>query len=49
MIVGIDASRAINENAGIARYNQGLIKNLAKLDKKNSYKFLFTFLADYSS
>ena len=46
MIVGIDASRAINENAGIARYNQGLIKNLAKLDKKNSYKFLFTFVRD---
>lgn len=44
MIIGIDASRAINEGAGIAKYNQNLIKNLAKLDKNNYYKFLFTYV-----
>jgi glycosyltransferase involved in cell wall biosynthesis len=44
MIIGIDASRAINESAGIARYNQNLLNGLAKIDQKNSYKFLFTFM-----
>ncbi|EKD57093.1 MAG: glycosyl transferase, group 1 [uncultured bacterium] len=46
MIIGLDASRAINESAGIARYNSNLIKNLAKIDRENDYKFLFTYVRD---
>lgn len=46
MIIGIDASRAINESAGIARYNRNLLEALAKIDEKNNYKFLFTFFND---
>lgn len=44
MIIGIDASRAINESAGIARYSQNLLAALAKIDQKNKYKLLFTFV-----
>ena len=44
MIIGLDASRAINESAGIARYNKNLLAGLSEIDKKNQYKFLFTYV-----
>lgn len=43
MLIAIDASRAINEKAGIGRYARELIKNMIALDKKNNYLLFFSF------
>lgn len=42
MIIAIDASRAINETAGIGRYSQEIIRHLLQIDQKNEYLLLFT-------
>ena len=39
----IDVSRAIIENAGIARYTQKITENLVKNDRNNSYHLFATF------
>lgn len=43
MRIAIDASRAINEKAGVGRYTRELIKKLIEIDQKNQYLLLFTF------
>lgn len=43
MKIAIDASRAINETAGIGRYTQEIIKNLLKIDQKNHYILIFSY------
>jgi len=43
MKILIDASRAVIENAGIARYTRNICANLAAQDKNNQYDFLVTF------
>lgn len=44
MKIAIDASRAVNEKAGIGRYTLELIKKLIDIDKKNDYLLLFSFM-----
>lgn len=41
--IAIDASRAINEQAGIGRYTRDLIKTMIKLDQKNQYLLFFSY------
>lgn len=43
MKILIDASRAVIENAGIARYTRNICANLPTQDNKNQYDFLVTF------
>lgn len=43
MKIAIDASRAINETAGIGRYSQQIIKNLLQIDQQNQYLLIFTY------
>ncbi len=43
MKIAIDASRAINEKAGIGRYSRELVKNLIKIDQKNQYLLIFSY------
>lgn len=43
MKIAIDASRAINEKAGIGRYTLQLVKKMIAIDKKNDYLLLFTY------
>jgi len=43
MTIAIDASRAINEHAGIGRYTKELVKNLLATDKANRYILIFTY------
>jgi len=43
MKIAIDASRAVNEKAGIGRYSKEIIKNLLKIDKKNKYVLFFSY------
>lgn len=43
MRIAIDASRVINEKAGIGRYTKKLIGNLLEIDKENDYILLFNF------
>lgn len=43
MFIAIDASRAVNETAGIGRYCLQLIKKLIEIDKTNHYLLLFTY------
>lgn len=44
MKIAIDASRAINEKAGVGRYSLELIKKLIELDKENEYLLLFSYV-----
>ena len=44
MKIAIDASRAINEKAGIGRYTLELVRELTKSDLKNTYLLLFSFM-----
>jgi len=43
MLIAIDASRAVNEKAGIGRYSKEIIENLLKIDKKNKYVLFFSY------
>lgn len=43
MTIAIDASRAVNEKAGIGRLTKELIKSLIKTDRKNQYLLIFTY------
>lgn len=43
MLIAIDASRAVNEKAGIGRYSQEIIENLLKIDKVNKYILFFSY------
>ena len=43
MLIAIDASRAVNEKAGIGRYTRELVKKLIEIDKKNDYLLLFSY------
>lgn len=43
MKIGIDASFAINDQSGIGRYSNNLIKNIIKFDKNNHYVLFFNF------
>lgn len=43
MLIAIDASRAVNEKAGIGRYTRELIEKLIEIDQENQYLLLFTF------
>jgi len=43
MKIAIDASRAVNEKAGIGRYSRELIKKLIEIDKENQYLLLFSY------
>ncbi len=43
MKIAIDASRAVNEKAGIGRYTRQLLENLLKVDKKNEYVLFFSY------
>ncbi len=50
MKIAIDASRAVNETAGIGRYTREIVKHLLKIDQKpaspagrNEYLLLFTY------
>lgn len=43
MLIAINASRAVNEKAGVGRVADNLIKNLLELDSKNQYLLLFNF------
>lgn len=43
MKIAIDASRAVNETAGIGRYSKELIKNLLQIDQQNQYLLIFTY------
>jgi len=43
MKIAIDASRAVNEKAGIGRYTKEIIENLLKIDKKNKYVLFFSY------
>lgn len=44
MKIAIDASKAVNESAGIARYTQEIIKNLSRLYPKDKFFLYFNFL-----
>lgn len=44
MRIAIDASRAVNESAGIGRYTLELVKKLVEIDKKNQYLLIFSFI-----
>lgn len=44
--IAIDASRAVNEKAGIGRYTFEIIKNLLLADRKNDYELFYTFVRD---
>jgi len=43
MLIAIDASRAINETAGIGRYTRNLVKKMIEIDQKNQYLLIFSF------
>lgn len=43
MKIAIDASRAINEQAGIGRYSRELIRKLIEIDRRNNYFLLFNY------
>jgi len=43
MKIAIDASRAVNEKAGIGRYTKEIVENLLKIDKKNKYVLIFSY------
>jgi glycosyltransferase involved in cell wall biosynthesis len=43
MTIAIDASRAVNETAGIGRYSRELIKKMIEIDKKNDYLLFFSY------
>ena len=43
MLIAIDASRAINETAGIGRYTRELVKKMIEIDKKNQYLLIFSY------
>lgn len=43
MKIAIDASRAVNETAGIGRYCREIVKNLLQIDQKNQYLLIFTY------
>lgn len=44
MRIAIDASRAVNETAGIGRYSRELIKKLVEIDKENEYLLFFSYV-----
>lgn len=46
MRIVIDASRAVNEKAGISRYTFQVIKNLLLADRENTYNLFYTFMHD---
>lgn len=48
MKIAIDASRAVNETAGVGRYTKLLIQNLLKIDQKNEYRLFFNFVSNFS-
>ena len=48
MRIVIEASRAVNEKAGVGRIIKELILNLLEIDKKNEYILLFNFWRDFA-
>lgn len=48
MLIAIDASRAVNEKAGIGRLARSLIENLLKIDTKNQYRLFFNFVSNFA-
>jgi len=47
MRIAIDATRAVNEKAGVGRFTKELIENLLEIDKKNEYILLFNFWRNF--
>lgn len=43
MTIAIDASRAINESAGIGRFTKRLVESLLEFGKENKYILIFTY------
>jgi glycosyltransferase involved in cell wall biosynthesis len=43
MKICIDATRGVIENAGIARYTNKLLQCIALMDRKNSYRLIYTY------
>jgi len=46
MVIGIDASRAVNEEAGIGRYTREVVKRLIDLAADDQFRLFFTFVRD---
>jgi len=46
MTIGIDASRAVNEEAGIGRYTREVVRRLIEQGEDDQFKLLFTFVRD---
>lgn len=44
MNIAIDASRIVNEKAGVGRYAKNLIENLLEIDRQNKYLLLLAFM-----
>lgn len=44
MNIGVDASRGVNESAGIGRYTKNVVKEMLSLSGDDSFKLLFTFV-----
>jgi len=43
MVIAIDASRAVNESAGIGRYTKELVERLLKTEKDHKFILIFTY------
>ena len=43
MVIAIDASRAVNESAGIGRYTQELVRHLLQIGSKHHFILIFTY------
>ena len=43
MTIAIDASRAVNESAGIGRYTKELVEHLLKVEKDHKFILIFTY------
>lgn len=46
MRIAIDASRAVNEKAGIGRYTLEIVNNIIEIDKQNQYLLLFSYMRE---
>lgn len=47
MKIAVDATRAINEKAGVGRFTKDLIDSLLLTDKRNTYVLFFNFWRNY--
>src|SRR3970040_804046 len=46
MTIGIDASRAVNEEAGIGRYTREVVRRLIDQGEGDQFRLFFTFVRD---